>query len=163
MRTPEDYLRLAYEAASKSPDPSNQNGAVLYDVLHAAEVPSNNCFTPGIAWTPEQLADREWKLFYIEHAERNAIFGAMRQQLATAGATLYCPWFACADCARAIVLSGVAQVIGHQDRIDKTPDRWKASVAAGLELIRAGGVRVEMISGKLDATPILVNGEIWQP
>ncbi len=160
-----DLLVEAYALAAQSPDPSNQNGAVVVLETETGfhKVGGGfNTFTPGIEASPEQIADREWKLFHIEHAERNAIFDVARNQ-ATKGLILVCPWFACGDCARAIVMSGIRQVIGHKQRMDTTPDRWKASVEAGLNLLRKGGVDLMFYDGKLDCPPIKANGEVWYP
>ena len=159
----QDFLRIAYMAAFQSPDPSNQNGAVL---VHEGYPVCADCnrFPDGLEVTPDMLTDREKKLFYIEHAERNAIFKAARCRLPFEEMTLYCQWFACADCARAIIQSGIKKVVGHKQRMDKTPDRWKASVEAGLKMMRDCGVQLEFYDGCIgDCTPIIVNGELWQP
>lgn len=162
-REKEKFLRLSYDLASGSPDRSNQNGAVIVNAYGQMVSMGRNEFTTGIVPTAEQLADRDWKLFHIEHAERNAIFPLVGRSSADAPFTMVCQWFACGDCARAIVLSGITKVIGHKERMDMTPERWKDSVEAGLNIIRAGGVEIEFYSGKLNATPIIVNGEIWVP
>lgn len=158
-----EYLRRCYEAAALSPDPSNQNGSLL--VAHSGWESGglNNNFPQGVDVTLERLQDREWKLFHIEHAERQSLFAAARAGVSTWGSTLYCPWFACSDCARAIVLCGVTRVVGHQQRMDMTPDRWKASVEAGLNLMRAAGVVLEFFDGDVGGIKIIVNGEPWQP
>lgn len=162
-RTIVGCLQRCYEAAARSPDRSNQNGALLIAASGWESGGVCNDFPQGVLVTPEKLADREWKLFHIEHAERQAVFAAVRAGVSAWGATLYCPWFACSDCARAIALSGVRRVIGHQDRMDKTPDRWKASVDAGLALMRGAGVELEFFSGPVGGASIIVNGEPWLP
>ena len=157
------FLGQAYDAASSSPDPSNQNGAVLVRAPFCLSAGRNE-FPRGIEVTEELLNDRDKKLFYIEHAERNAIYSAVRDGAVVAGSTLVCPWHSCADCARAIVLCGITKVIGHKQRMDLTPDRWKASVAAGHKLLLDCGVALEFYDGKLGNCPkILVNGELWEP
>jgi dCMP deaminase len=49
----------------------------------------------------------------MEHAERDAIYKAAFVGMQTEGATLYVPWFACADCARAIIAAGITRVVGN--------------------------------------------------
>jgi deoxycytidylate deaminase len=173
------YLAKCYELATDSPDRSNQNGAIIV-MEHWGSVPvgfpevlseGRNEFPPGIEATEELITNREKKLFYIEHAERNAIYSLFRKYNSCSipplagpkGLTMICQWFACADCARAIALSGIKKVIGHKERMDMTPDRWKASVDAGLQLLRDCGVELEFYSGKIDCVPIIVNGEKWYP
>jgi len=157
-----DYLRLAYDVAAKSPDRSNQNGAVIIDNLGSIAAGCNT-FTPGITWTEKQLENRDWKLQYIEHAERSAIFEYTKSAVRTSYPIMICPWFACAECARAIVLSGIIKVIGHRERMDMTPERWLKSVEAGREILVKSGVTLSYHSGKIGGDPIIVNGETWQP
>ena len=158
------FLRVAYDRAALSPDRSNQNGAVLLSNNNGlcAGWGYNN-FTPGIEYTTEHLANRDWKLAHIEHAERTAIFDAARQGNQIEGGILVCPWAACSDCARAIVLSGIALVVVHKQRMNMTPDRWKQSVEVGMNIIRSGGVRIESIDSTIGGNTIIVNGEAWQP
>lgn len=157
-----DYLRMAYQAARHSPDPSNQNGAVL--VTQDKQVAfACNQFTPGFEPTPAILADRDVKLLYMEHAERGAIYGAAMKGLVTAGASLICPWAACADCARAIAASGITDVYTHQERMAKTPERWRMSVAIGEVILVAAKVKLHYVQVNLGCDPVLVNGEAWKP
>lgn len=74
-----------------------------------------------------------------------------------------CPWAACSDCARAIAMSGIRKVIVHQQRMDMTPERWKASVEVGLNIIRKCGAVIEYVDAKIGGNPIIVNGELWYP
>ena len=161
------HLARCYELAADSPDRSNQNGAVI---VNSATMLSQgrNEFPPGIEVTEELITNREKKLFYIEHAERNAIFHLLRKLICglceiNGDLIMICPWFACSDCARAIALCGIKKVIGHKERMDMTPDRWKASVDAGLQLLRDCGVELEFYQGKIGCNPIIVNGEKWYP
>ena len=160
-----DLLAMCYEEAALSPDRSNQNGALLYHNISGIVSYGCNKFLPNTEITEELINNREKKLFYIEHAERNAIFAAVNSPHADSVrySTLICPWFACADCARAIVLNGIKKVIGHKERMDQTPERWKASVDAGLDLMRKNGVTLEFWSGKLNCAQIIVNGQLWEP
>lgn len=162
-------LSIAYNEALLSPDPSNQNGAILLD--SAGRIIGSGCNKPlpKTQFTPEMmLTDRDWKLFNTEHAEREAIYDAVRKQasdhtIIIPGSTLVCPWFACGDCARAIAGTGVRRVIGHKQRMDTTPERWKASVDAGLKLLTDHGVELRFYDGVVDASPIIVNGSLWKP
>lgn len=163
MENIEALLRRCYETASHSPDRSNQCGALLYHPGVGGVIGEGcNKFPNKVVVTPELINDRERKLFYIEHAERNSIYDAIASGNGDLipGSIMICPWFACADCARAILLSGIKRVIGHQERMAKTPDRWKASVDAGLDLLRLHDVQLEFYGGMLNSKPILVNTEL---
>ena len=158
-----ELLTLTYQSAKLSPDPSNQNGALLFDCDGQIISTGNNCFSSRLDVTEDMLTNREKKLFYIEHAERNAIYSAVKRNAQVCGSTMVCQWFACSDCSRAIALCGISRVIGHKQRMDQTPDRWKASVDAGLKYLTDHGVDLEFYDGKIGCEPIIVNGELWYP
>lgn len=162
------WLLVAYNQASKSPDLSTQNGAIIVDKSWEdgnKEIKfsfASNTFPPLIKSTPERL-QYPLKRDYIEHAERGAIYDASLKGIATENATMFCPWFACVECSRAIICSGIKQVIGHQDMMDKTPDRWKESIKVAFDLLNEAGVKTELIVGKLGGPLLRFNSEIWEP
>ncbi len=51
------------------------------------------------------------KFFWFEHAERNAIYNAARSGTTLEGCTAYVNRFPCADCGRALIQAGIAQLI----------------------------------------------------
>ena len=152
-------LKAAYSAAKKSPDPSNQNGAALIG-YNAMLLSDCNRFPYGFKGN---VQDREEKYFYIQHAERAVILKAASKGLATKGLTLVCPWFACGDCAKAIIFADIKRVVGHKQRMAMTPERWKANVGKALEYLSDNGIEMEFYDGELGCEPIIVNGELWQP
>lgn len=158
-----ELLIAAYQMAKDSPDPSNQNGAVIVNHRYSIIATGRNEFPKKVQITPELLADRDTKLFYIEHAERNAIFNGVYNDIEIPGRIMVCPWFACSDCARAIILCGISKVIGHKQRMEQTPERWVKSVNAGIELMKLHGVKIELIDAQLGCDPVIVNGNLWQP
>lgn len=152
--------------AKRSPDPSNQNGAVLLDGCDPYVILGVGCNDFGcIQYTNEQLLDRDWKLAHIEHAERAALFsGALEDS--TKGSILVCPWAACTDCARAIGRMGVKTLIVHGKRMKTTPERWIKSVEHGLSIVRAHGCDVVYYDGPVSLPEdytIKANGEDWSP
>jgi dCMP deaminase len=146
-----DYLRLAVEIAIKhSGDPYTQNGAVLVanENGQAVEAVAANGLPPGVATAPDRL-ERPLKYSFVEHAERGAIYAAARKGLKTAGGTLYCPWFACADCARAIICAGVSRVVGHVKPRIYTPERWAESIMLADQMLLEAGVQVDLLKDDL--------------
>lgn len=154
-------LEIAYGYALDSPDPSTQNGAFIVNA-NGLQVGSCNKFPNGVIATPERL-ERPLKYNYIEHAERNAIFASTRSGIALLGATMYVPWFACADCGRAIIQAGIRRVVGHKQMFDATPDHWKESIAHADAMLLEAGVETVLIDAKLGVSPIRFNGELWNP
>ena len=152
-------LRQAYWEATKSPDPSNQNGAVL--VGHSIPLIADcNRFPYGFKGNIE---DRDEKLFYIQHAERAVILAAAARGLGTDGLVLVCPWVACGDCAKAVIFAKIKRVVGHKQRMDLNPERWKENVEKANQYLIDCGVELEFYDGELGCEPIIVNGKLWQP
>jgi dCMP deaminase len=155
---PLEWLRIAaQEAASGSDDPHTQNGAVLvpatasYVCIGVNRVPSGVWAAPGRLRRPEKYG-------YIEHAERAAIYAAARVGTPTLGATLYCPWFSCMDCARAIIMAGISEVVGHVRPRAATPDRWTEQIVKAEAMLVEARVNIRWLAGPLGVT-IRFNGE----
>lgn len=146
MTTDLDYLRLAAQLCEMSHDISTTNAAVLVPADEFWQpVMAPNVFPRGVA----HRHDRPEKYAYIEHAERAVIYQAARRGVRTAGATMYCPWFACQDCARAIAMCGIKQVVGSLRARAATPERWLKAVETGESILRESGVGIRWINEKL--------------
>ena len=71
------------------------------------------------------------KYFWYGHAERNAVYNATAFGMALAGATIYCFWMPCHDCARAIIQSGIVEIVYYETM----PDRWNESQERAIEML----------------------------
>lgn len=119
----------------------------------------SNTLTCGSIKTPEKL-ERPLKNFFIEHAERNAIYSAAKKGFKTDGMTMVCPWFSCADCARGIVQSGIKKVIGLGKFEDPSfHPNWKESIERGRQILREGGVAMEFYNGVIGSS-MRINNEV---
>lgn len=153
------FLRQACQhAAEASSDPHTQNGAVLVALNGQVVVAANTL--PDIVFKEERLV-RPQKYSYIEHAERNVIYTAAKRGICTARATLYCPWFACTDCARAIIQAGIQRVVGHLTPYMKTPERWRESVQRADEMLDEAGVIRAYKDDELNVS-FLFDGELLE-
>ena len=145
-----DYLREACRyAVQHSGDGNTQNGAIL--VTARRTIYAANVFPTGIARYDSRLMPPH-KYDYIEHAERAVIYKAAATGVPTAGATLYCPWFACTDCARGIVLAGIKEVVGLISLRCATPARWVHSVELASQMLTEAGVSQRLMAGSLGVT-----------
>ncbi len=127
-------MRGAYIfAEAHSHDTSTRNGALLVSQEGGTLCGGANRFPPGLD-SDKLVTDREVKYSYIEHAERAVIYAAARAGIRTLGLIMICPWACCPDCARAIVLAGLSEVVVHKQALDQTPERWRASVERGAEI-----------------------------
>lgn len=161
-------LRKAYLTAVMSPDPSSQNGALVYNEHRHLIGQGFNGFTPGVEITPDKL-ERPVKYLYIEHAERAAVYdciGSSRYDRVPQGnepVLMVCPWASCADCARAIVLSGISLLVRHKDAMERKVDRWADSIALADKILIAGGVEIYEHVGPVDGPEIMHLEEKWTP
>lgn len=156
----ETYI-YAYRYAT---DPSTQNAALILKDNNVIACGANH-FPKNVAESPARW-ERPLKYSYVEHAERNAIFDAVRRGVSTVGTTMVCPWFACDNCARAIIQAGIIEVIGHQSPVDWTPDHWKDSINIALNMLKEAGVNFWFYNGKIfenDELKIRFNGELKSP
>lgn len=157
------WLTVAYTGARNSSDKSTQNGAVI--VNPDGMIVSSGWNSPLTRLEPHpERFQRPQKYLYTEHAERAACFRAAKYGVSLNNCTMYCPWFACPDCARGIVLSGIKSVVGHLQSFDKTPEHWKESVGVGTAILRECGVATRLIDHKFDlGFELLFNGSHWSP
>lgn len=156
------FLVDAYRAATYSPDPSTQNGALLIrdGKVIAAGI---NAFPAGVVDSLATRWERPEKYKWVEHAERNAIYSAARSGNPTWGTAMVCGWAACSDCARAIVQSGVVLLVRHKDATLRSPDHWLEEIAVADVILQEGGVQVIDVEGSLGAPTILHSGVEWTP
>lgn len=159
-----DALSKAYKLSSTSSDASNQNGAILIDpeTLRVIGEGANN-FPTGVDWTPDRASKRPTKYRYYEHSERWAVYAAARQGHVVKGSHMVCPWAACCDCARSLIIAGVEVLHLHQQRMEMTPDRWKDDVNEALNMLIEAGVIIRYFDGPVYADTIVVNGVRWTP
>lgn len=157
-----DFLKAAYKVAEKySTDPSTQNGAILVRNGRILTFGANH-FPRGVEEKPERW-ERPQKYEFVEHAERNVIYKAAREGITCDDTTMYVPWYACADCGRAIIQAGITRVVGHMLPEHENNPRWKESIARALEMLEEAGVKCDYLKGKIGDVQIRMSGEIVEP
>ena len=108
------FMGLCDHIASWSEDRDFQVGCVIVAPDgHEVRTMGYNGLPRGVRSDDDARFDRASgeKFFWIEHAERNAVFNAARTGTSLVGCTAYVNRFPCADCARALIQSGIAQII----------------------------------------------------
>lgn len=124
-----EQMSDAYVLARTSPDPSTQNAAILFNPDGRIVGADCNRFPSGVEYT-DQRWERPLKYEVIEHAERNSIYSAARLGWSTQDSTMVVPWAACADCARAIIQSGVKRLVRHKQSTVRGQGRnWDGSIS----------------------------------
>ena len=167
------YLKQAYILAMKSPDKSTQNGAVIVkdnsffslDNILASGI---NEFPLGVIYSEERL-NRPLKYIFTEHAERKAIYDAAKKGVGLDSAIMYVPWFACADCGRAIIESGIKEVIGFSGPEKWTREQvnggidWEKSIGYSLNMFDEAKVKHRIVDGNIGGISVLFSGKIVCP
>ena len=116
----EYFMGIAMLAAKRSKDPSTQVGACIVS-------PDNIIISTGYNGMPKGCSDDEFpwnrdgedtKYPYVVHAELNAILNANGRDLR--GSRVYVALFPCNECAKAIIQSGVKEVVYLSDKYKDT-------------------------------------------
>lgn len=144
------YLKLAYEVASWSKDPSKQIGAVAVGSKGQVLAQGYNGFPRGIRHSSKRLNDRDLKYKYVVHAEMNLIYNASYNGTSLDGSTVYVTGLpVCSECAKGLIQVGVQQVI--MPAMNDVPETWKTSFEFTKELFEEASVTYQFIdlqSGK---------------
>ena len=131
----EYFMGIAMLAAKRSKDPSTQVGACIVS-------PENIIISTGYNGMPKGCSDDEFpwdregpetKYPYVVHAELNAILNANGRDLQ--GSRVYVALFPCNECAKAIIQSGVREVIYLSDKYADT-----LATLASKRMLDAAGV-----------------------
>lgn len=113
----EKWIKLAEELGKSCVDPNAQIGCVL--VKDDEEISRGwNHVPTGVQQTDERCTMQPAKYFWVEHAERIAVFAAARNGVCTAGATAYVnvtPSSVCTLCVRGLVEAGITRIVGNTE------------------------------------------------
>ena len=138
----EYFMGVALLAAQRSKDPSTQVGACIIDSDRRILSTGYNGFPKGCSddefpWNRDESLG-ETKYQYVVHAELNAILNASGKKLA--GATVYVGLFPCNECTKAIIQSGISEVVYLSEKYHHT-----ASMEASRKMLDAAGVKYRQI------------------
>lgn len=133
------FIDVTKLVASWSKDKSVGVGAIIVEDNRILATGYNG-FPSGCDDNDPRRHERPAKYFYTEHAERNAIFSAARKGIKTEGCTMFLMWFPCADCARAIIQSGIKRIVCYKP--DLNDKRWGESFMASLEMLRETKIEI---------------------
>jgi dCMP deaminase len=136
----ERFIKLSEEITTWSKDKSTKVAAIITDKENSIISTGYNGFPRGCDDSVEERYERPQKYLFTEHAERNAIYAAARNGVPLKGATIYLKWFPCADCARAIIQSGINTVVCNEPDLE-TP-KWGEQFKAALEMFEESKITI---------------------
>lgn len=133
------WLGLTDMVASWSKDESTKVGCVIVNDRNVVLSLGWNGIPRGVKDVVPERDERPEKYFWYEHAERNAIYNAAATGRSLEGGILYCNLFPCADCARAIIQSGIKKIIVSSNAL---PEKWLDSAKRSKAMLEEAGVEV---------------------
>ena len=138
----EYFMGVALLAAERSKDPNTQVGACIVDDQNRILSTGYNGFPHGCSddefpWNRDE-SKGDTKYQFVVHAELNAILNARGKSLA--GSILYVGLFPCNECAKAIIQSGIKEVVYLSDKYADT-----MATRASKRMFNAAGVKLTKI------------------
>jgi len=115
------FMNLVYLVAAKSKDESTHVGAVIVDSQNRIVSCGYNGMPRGTLDMIPEKQERPQKYFWMVHAELNSILNAARS---VEGCRMYTNGVPCAECAKAIIQSGIRKVIVDEDWEKRSKELW---------------------------------------
>lgn len=138
-------MSMAILSSQRSKDPHTKVGACIVDADH--KIVSNgyngmpcHCDEEKLSWNRGKGLDS--KYLYVCHAEFNAILNT-RDGQALKGCTLYVTLFPCNECTKAIIQSGIKEVVYVENKYKDTTET-KASAL----MLKLAGVKTRQYKGR---------------
>ena len=141
----EYFMGIALLAARRSKDPSTQVGACIVSrdniiISTGYNGMPKGCSDDDFPWDRE---GQDTKYPYVVHAELNAVLNANGRDLR--GSRIYVALFPCNECAKAIIQSGVEEVIYLSDKYGDS-----MSSLASKRMLDAAGVKYTAMQTDLE-------------
>ena len=140
------FMGIAHLSALRSKDPNTQVGAVIVDENKKVVSIGYNGFPMGCdddeyPWENEG-SSLETKYVYVVHAELNAILNSPRT---VKGCSIYVSLFPCHECAKAIIQSGIQEIVYESDKYASSE-----SVLASKRMLESAGVKMVQLTKKVE-------------
>lgn len=142
----EFFMGLASMSALRSKDPSSQVGACIADQDNKVVSIGYNgmprgCPEDKLTWNKNE-GTLDCKYLYVCHAEFNAILNVKAGQ-SLKGCRIYVNLFPCNECAKAIIQTGIKEVIYVSDKYANL-----VSTKASKKMLRLAGVKIRKYKGR---------------
>ena len=144
----EYFMGVALLAAMRSKDPNTQVGACIVDSDNRILSTGYNGFPYGCSddefpW--ERTGERnDTKYPFVVHAELNAILNARGKNLS--GSKIYVDLFPCNECAKAIIQSGIKEVVYLSDKYAQSLD-----TVASKRMLKSAGISLRQLKVTKDS------------
>ena len=139
-------MGIAMLSAMRSKDPNTKVGACIVDDNHKVVSIGYNgmptgCDETKLSWNKGEGLDS--KYLYVCHAEFNAILNT-RNGAALRGCTLYVTLFPCNECTKAIIQTGIKELVFLDNKYKDT-----TTTQASLKMLELAGVKLRHYEGRI--------------
>lgn len=147
------FMGLAHLSAYRSKDPNTQVGAVIVNPRQRVVGIGYNglpygCEDDHFPWQREgEFGDNKYA--YVVHAELNAI---LNSTVDLHHCSLYVSLFPCNECAKAIIQSGITEIVYESDKYADLP-----STKASKRMLAAAGVKLRQLSYEVKVDVSVMN------
>lgn len=144
----EFFMGAALLCAMRSKDPNTQVGACIVNAENRILSVGYNglptgCSDDEFPWDRQADSELDTKYPYVCHAELNAILNSHSTDLR--GARIYVALFPCNECAKAIIQSGIREVVYLSDKYADSP-----TTRASKRMFDAAGVTYKQLTPNRD-------------
>jgi dCMP deaminase len=141
----EYFMGIAYLSSLRSKDPVTKVGAAIIRDKRVLSLGYNGmprgCDDAKMPWGKTDPDPLKTKYPFVVHAELNAILNANKD---LTGSTLYVTMFPCNECAKAIVQSGIKEVVYISEK-----HRYEAAGIASNEMLEMAGIKIRKYEGRV--------------
>ena len=143
----EYFMGIALLSAMRSKDPNTKVGACIVDenkkvVSIGYNGMPSGCDESQLSWNRGEGLDS--KYLYVCHAEFNAILNTRQGTSALRGCTLYVSLFPCNECTKAIIQTGIKEVVYISNKYEDT-----VGVQASKRMLLLAGIKIRHYEGRI--------------
>ena len=143
----EYFMGIALLSAMRSKDPNTKVGACIVDenkkvVSIGYNGMPSGCDERQLSWNKGEGLDS--KYLYVCHAEFNAILNTRQGTSALRGCTLYVSLFPCNECTKAIIQTGIKEVVYISNKYEDT-----IGVQASKRMLLLAGIKIRHYEGRI--------------
>ena len=143
----EYFMGIALLSCERSKDPNTKVGACIVDenkkvVSIGYNGMPSGCDESQLSWNRGEGLDS--KYLYVCHAEFNAILNTRNGTSALRGCTLYVTLFPCNECTKAIIQTGIKEVVYISNKYEDT-----VGVQASKRMLLLAGVKIRHYEGRI--------------
>ncbi len=143
----EYFMGIALLSCERSKDPNTKVGACIVDenkkvVSIGYNGMPSGCDESQLSWNRGEGLDS--KYLYVCHAEFNAILNTRNGTSALRGCTLYVTLFPCNECTKAIIQTGIKEIVYISNKYEDT-----VGVQASKRMLLLAGVKIRHYEGRI--------------